>query len=423
MSPACLPRTRGRPRLRLHEGIQRGALLLLVLGRAGLLGSRCCRGFLDGCRLRGTPRRGTLRRALDPLDDDYIFREEVAKLKAMRAMQAAKASQSSWSQDFERAGEVAAQVLPVAFVLWLGWVIWTTANPKYDKVPQGPMPKLGDWLDSEAPKDLMGSLGTGRAPPKREDVLAARQELSNQAEFKPETVTSVTELWELYSFATKQIVAEVPSMMLEQNYLVSLALQLAAFPSVYSDWSLYESCAVQELEVGAEGTVQQPLDSQQQPGMPRGPVRQVVLECGKMIDSYGLSLLVRSGSPDDRQIVAGATLRVKRLPEGCHVDDSLDEPSVVCTVEFDDIRKAGSLEAVAYIESIAVAPAWRGAGLASKLLSFQEDKARAWGLGLIALHVHRDNWSALRFYHKKGFEVTSDWLGWGDTFFLLLKVI
>lgn len=106
--------------------------------------------------------------------------------------------------------------------------------------------------------------------------------------------------------------------------------------------------------------------------------------------------------------------------EGCHLSDDL-EPSVLCTVDLDVVMEAGALEAVAYIESIAVARAWRGSGLASRLLNFMENKARAWGLRLLALHVHRDNWSALRFYEKKGFEVTSDWLGWGEKFFLLLK--
>ncbi|CAJ1358520.1 unnamed protein product [Effrenium voratum] len=204
-------------------------------------------------------------------------------------------------------------------------------------------------------------------------------------------------------------------MVVERNFLVSTLLQLTSFPTTLSDWSTYEACALEELDAGPSGTVLGSL-SQDRTTLPDQP-RQVVLECGKMIESYGLSLLIRT--PGGSDIIGASVLRVKRLPEGCHISDDMEE--VQCTVDADVVLDAGALEAVGYIESIAVARPWRGAGLASKLLSFMEDKAQAWGLRLIALHVHRDNWSALRFYQKKGFEVTSDWLGWGEQFFLLLK--
>ena len=40
---------------------------------------------------------------------------------------------------------------------------------------------------------------------------------------------------------------------------------------------------------------------------------EVVLECGKMIESYGLSIIIRD--PADANLISAAVLRVKRLPE------------------------------------------------------------------------------------------------------------
>ena len=48
-----------------------------------------------------------------------------------------------------------------------------------------------------------------------------------------------------------------------------------------------------------------------------------------------------------------------------------------------------------------MAPAWRGTGLAARLLGEAEIMARQWGLGLVTLHVQRDDWQPLRFYQKQ----------------------
>jgi len=335
------------------------------------------------------------------------------KLKALRAAQRLKV-QSSWDNDLAQFSALVGQIIPWLLVFFVGWILYTIANPTNDVVPAGRMPKLSDWL-KKAPQ-LAGSWG-GRAPPAAEDVADARR--SSKADLKLQTVSSLGELWEQYTFSTREIVQEVPSMAVERNFVVQVLLQLTSFPTTLSDWNTYESCAVQELEAGPTGTVLESL-SGDRAELPEGEAREVVLECGKMIDSYGLSLIIREPG-ESKELISASVLRVKRLPEGCHISDDMEEPSVQCTVDLDVVMQAGALEAVAYIESIAVARPWRGAGLASRLLNFMEDKARAWGLRLIALHVHRDNWSALRFYEKKGFEVTSDWLGWGDKFFLLLK--
>jgi len=226
-------------------------------------------------------------------------------------------------------------------------------------------------------------------------------------------------------------------MVLEQNYSLSVLLQLAAFPSVYADWGKYESCAVDEISLGPSDTTLGPLDSAKLPP-PAGGWRaeqEVVRACGEMVESYGLSLLLREGDVifeedkleerGDAGAVAGvATLRVKRLPQSCHLEEDEDGfPSVVCTVGVSDALEAPGLEAIAYVESIAVSQDWRGSGLANQFLDFLEAKAKTWNCSLMGLHVHRDNWPALRFYHKNGFEITSDWLGWGPSFWLLVKPV
>lgn len=378
---------------------------MLVAGAAGALrGTAWCASWARPRTESCVPRR-----ALDDFEDDFVYREEVSKLKALRAAQRLKVQSSSWDDDLAWLG----QIFPWLVVFFVGWALYTIANPTNDVVPAGRMPRLSDWL-KKAPQ-LAGSWG-GRAPPAAEDVADARR---RQADLKLETVSSLGELWEQYTFSTREIVQEVPSMAVERNFIVQVLLQLTSFPTTFPDWNNYEACAVQELEAGPKGTVLESL-SEDRAELPEGEAREVVLECGKMIDSYGLSLIIRDPG-ESKELISASVLRVKRLPEGCHISDDMEEPSVQCTVDLEVVLEAGALEAVAYIESIAVSRPWRGAGLASRLLNFMEDKARAWGLRLIALHVHRDNWSALRFYEKKGFEVTSDWLGWGDKFFLLLK--
>jgi len=296
-------------------------------------------------------------------------------------------------------------------------------------VPRGPMPSLAEWLVENSPPPPAGSYG-GRAPPAPKarrpangntEVGNSGVEVDRLEELRFEPLQSVPELWEAYRFSTLEIVEEVPSMIFQRNFVMSVILQVASFPAVYSNWEKYESCAVEEIALGPSSTILGPIPSSDfvQPISEVQPEREVVLQCGQMVKDYGLSLLARDGSGD---IAGSLTLHVKRLPEACHIDyDQEGDPSVVCTVDTREVYDMASLEAVAYLDTIAVSRAWRGSGLAQKLLSFVEQKARAWGLNILALHVHRDNWSGLHFYRKNGFEVTSDWLGWGENFFLLIK--
>lgn len=306
--------------------------------------------------------------------------------------------------------EHAVEVVIVA--LLMGLFIWARSlmdavNAPNDIVPRGDMPTLSEWLRENAPR-------RGRSSQQGQQIVAPRDGVM---EVSLEPVCSAGELWEAYTFATAQIVKEVPSMLLDRDYLATLILQLAAFPKVYQEWERYESCIIDELFLGPEATALEPINESgvARAPLPEGGSRDVVLECGKMLDSYGLSLIARGKAG----LAGAATLIVKRLPEECHIEEDGEE--VVCTVQWDAVIDAPALEAVAYLETIAVAGEWRGSGLAGRLLDFAEKKSSAWGLRLMALHVHRDNWAALRFYEARGFEVTSDWMGWGPLFFLLLK--
>ncbi len=60
-------------------------------------------------------------------------------------------------------------------------------------------------------------------------------------------------------------------------------------------------------------------------------------------------------------------------------------------------------EAVAYLQTIEVAPEQRGRGVASELLQRIESSASAAGASILWLHVDATNAGAIRFYEKHGY--------------------
>jgi len=301
---------------------------------------------------------------------------------------------------------------PIVLFVVVVVTLYLVANPVNDIPPEGQMPSLSEWLQSKKARNSR--------PPYRE--YSGKSDTPKSIEdIKLNPVSSIPELWEAYRFSSGQLVMEVPSMMVERNFIYATLLQVASFPTVYQNWDKYESCAVEEVALGPSKTALGPLDEDvRRTYVPDDSEKAVVLECGQMVEDYGLSLMAKDGD----ELAGAATLRVKRLPDECHIDyDDDGDSKVVCNVDFEAVQSASALDAVGYLEAIAVSPAWRGTGLALRLLRFVEDKSRAWGLGILSLHVHRDNWSALCFYQKHGFEITSDWLGWGPGFFLLIKVL
>lgn len=78
--------------------------------------------------------------------------------------------------------------------------------------------------------------------------------------------------------------------------------------------------------------------------------------------------------------------------------------SFMLMVLINDNRKPDSNEV--YIEMLGVAPAWRGEGVAAKLLSHAEAVAREETVAKLTLTVVSGNEAAITLYKKCGFEAT-----------------
>lgn len=296
----------------------------------------------------------------------------------------------------------------IAIILILGLFF----GPQSNKIPpRGRVPRLARWLEKAPVRPRVA--GPATAAPRARDLSTLH--------FEP--VGSVNELWDVFTFTSTRLVEDVPSAVRTSGALADTFSRAALFPVVALEWKRYEGCAVDEVSLGpsssslsfAGDAVAAPPILTRRNG---DSETDIVAQCSELIDEFGLSVVARlPGQP----IAGVATLRVKRLPSECHVEEYEDGLNEVVCVDYDAALDAPGLEAVAYLEIIAVAKDWRGSGLANRLLQWVEEKSRAWGLSIMALHVHRDNWAALKFYERNGYESTSDWLGLGPDFFLLLK--
>ena len=81
-----------------------------------------------------------------------------------------------------------------------------------------------------------------------------------------------------------------------------------------------------------------------------------------------------------------------------------------------------------YIEMLGVAPAWRGAGVGSKLIAHAEAIGQAENAQRITLNVVCDNEPALKLYQKVGFETTQQklsrilrWVTGHSGYYLMVK--
>ncbi|CAE6966335.1 unnamed protein product, partial [Symbiodinium natans] len=206
--------------------------------------------------------------------------------------------------------------------------------------------------------------------------------------------TSLSSVWDAYLFAG-------------QFSTIPAALQILEFPQAFLDWRRLPNAPP-------------PLDPEDLRALP-GSEDDVVSACDEMMDSFGGVLLaVHENSPED-QLVGTLALRVKWLPDACHLCGEDGVERVVRTVPLASVLGGNGLEPVAYLEQFAVE--WRGSGLAAHMLREVEERARSWGTRLLALHVQRDDWQPLRFYQKNGFEISSDWMGRGPQRFLLIKLL
>ncbi|CAE7412183.1 unnamed protein product [Symbiodinium necroappetens] len=267
--------------------------------------------------------------------------------------------------------------------------------------PRGRTPSLKAWLRRRPPFPKRPETEKLRNP----EGGASDVGMMQQVYLRP--ATTLSGVWEAYLFAGS--FSTIPA-----------ALQILEFPAAFLDWRRSDG-----LIPGLPNTPP-PLDPTKLRALP-GNEDDVVKACDEMIDSYGGVLCAVYERPEgsESELLGTLALRVKWLPDACRSYDQegLERGRVVRTVPFKAVLEGRGLEAVAYLEQFAVAPDWRGSGLAARMLQEAEERARFWGLHLLALHVQRDDWQPLRFFEKTGFEISSDWMGRGPQFFLLVKLL
>lgn len=102
--------------------------------------------------------------------------------------------------------------------------------------------------------------------------------------------------------------------------------------------------------------------------------------------------------------------------------------SFILMVLINDNRKPNSNEV--YIEMLGVAPAWRGEGLAARLLAYAESVARDEGVANITLTVVSDNEAAITLYKKCGFEIIQkkesrilNWITGHNGYYQMVKLL
>jgi GNAT superfamily N-acetyltransferase len=138
---------------------------------------------------------------------------------------------------------------------------------------------------------------------------------------------------------------------------------------------------------------------------------------------------VATPNPDDKPVLEQvAGMLGDSLPPACrglaaydapryhaYLAAALTVPPPSRTLLLRTAWQAGELVAVAdwrcpgeslFLNGIYVRPAWRGQGLARRLIADGVDLARAAGVGAIELHVSEDNPSATALYRKWGFQPT-----------------
>jgi [ribosomal protein S18]-alanine N-acetyltransferase len=85
-----------------------------------------------------------------------------------------------------------------------------------------------------------------------------------------------------------------------------------------------------------------------------------------------------------------------------------EEPNAICVLaESDGVLAAFSITHLdnpwCYLVTLDVAPEWRRRGLATRLMTDTESRARAAGAIGMGLHVYNGNGGAIRFYERLGY--------------------
>lgn len=84
---------------------------------------------------------------------------------------------------------------------------------------------------------------------------------------------------------------------------------------------------------------------------------------------------------------------------------------------------AESLPGELYIDTVCIAPAFRGKGIGTQLFTFVEKLAKQKGFNQLALNVETQKDSAIRLYERLGYEIVSPWTIIGEPFHHMVKHI
>jgi len=102
--------------------------------------------------------------------------------------------------------------------------------------------------------------------------------------------------------------------------------------------------------------------------------------------------------------------------------------SFLFMVLIDNNRRPGTNEVC--IEMLGVAPAWRGEGLAARLMAHAQEVAQSEGVDRLYLNVVSDNLAAFKLYQKMGFEIKKEhhsrilkWITGHNGFYEMVKQV
>ncbi|WP_339251708.1 GNAT family N-acetyltransferase [Sporosarcina sp. FSL W8-0480] len=84
---------------------------------------------------------------------------------------------------------------------------------------------------------------------------------------------------------------------------------------------------------------------------------------------------------------------------------------------------AESLPGELYIDTVGIAPNFRGKGIGTQLFTFAEDLAKQQGYTKLSLNVETQKDSAIRLYKRLGYEIVSPWTIIGEPFHHMVKLI
>ena len=82
---------------------------------------------------------------------------------------------------------------------------------------------------------------------------------------------------------------------------------------------------------------------------------------------------------------------------------------------------AESLSDELYINTVCIAPEYRGKGIGSQLFEYAESIAKRDGISKLSLNVETQKESAIRLYTRLGFEIVSPWTIIGEPFHHMVK--